>query len=1210
MRKVLTLLFLFVLGAGIRLFAQGTDLGTIQGTVTDVSDALIPGATVQITDTSTHRAQQLTTNANGNFQASGLRSGTYDVSIAMAGFSTVEIHGLALAGSAVVRADARLKPATASQSVVISSEAPLVHTDDQTISQTLNNTALIELPRDSRDIYTFLYLNPNITQADSDGAFKFIGSQSYGANFTLDGQRSNGGIFGQPTNSQPSLEAIGELNILSNDFSAEYAGVANIRVETKRGGAQYHGSAFYNNKNSALAAWTLQDKIGQSQFLPTYFQSQYPNPFFNITDTGGSLGGPVAGLKNTYFFAAYEKNLSSSPAQIQSSRLPDPSFYTGDFSRLADSAKPSVPAGITLTAQEIAQDTVGGQGQQFIRIPQRLLNPTVQNLIKDYFPVISTAAPVNASNGRLTNYFSELPGTSDRNLGTFRVDHDFNESNRIYGVYNISSQQSATSPVVNPFPGLGLTQNDRMNHTVSTSYTHLFGPRVVNELRGGFNREDLLRHSNQTLGQFLQRVGFNESEVQAYGDVVSSYALTTYGHPAVSFGSGLQAFSNGGRNTYRPTDEHLITVGDTLTWVTGKHSVKVGADVVRNDATDGFANNRGNPRGAMTYRGSGPQAFADFVLGMPPTSISYVNQLRPPMQVYNYEHGYFVQDDFKMTSRLTINLGLRYELILPFVEKNDLLANFDPTYTNPSTGALGRFIIPSSRTLKYLDPRIIAFGYATAGSVGLGRGLVHPDINNFAPRVGFAFRMTDKTVLRGGYGVYYPTSAAQGIRDPIGTNPFNQSLTKTGTAANPISGWPGYGNSTSPVSGGVLNVAQSTPAINAVPTHLAQPTIQQYNVTVERELGWQTAVRLSYLGSKMTGLIAGTDMNEIAPSNNPFGTTIGDGVTACDPINNQDCQLSNADLARERFPGLGDYLLTYGNYGHGRSDAFQAELNHRFGSGLMFSFSYTYLNQRSSALDTGNSSLGGVAYNPFQPNVDYGEDGFVPHNRAVAYGIWNVPVGRGLRFGSTMSKLADTVVGGWQVSSNMFAQTGTGFTPFWVCDDCGPVSLGNIGVSSQDAVGDFNGPSYRPVVVSKNYQQKNGDQIFNPDAFGLPPVGADLFSNSSVAKRNMLQGPGTWGLNLGVHKSFRFGESIRAELGADFNNVLNHPLFSPNADYGGGGGPFAMLGDFNIGVNPKTLQPYITDVNPNPLFGRLEQTFTQQGVDSRRTVRLRLRITF
>ena len=140
----------------------------------------------------------------------------------------------------------------------------------------------------------------------------------------------------------------------------------------------------------------------------------------------------------------------------------------------------------------------------------------------------------------------------------------------------------------------------------------------------------------------------------------------------------------------------------------------------------------------------------------------------------------------------------------------------------------------------------------------------------------------------------------------------------------------------------------------------------------------------------MTGLIAGTDMNEIAPSNNPFGTTIGDGVTACDPINNQDCQLSNADLARERFPGLGDYLLTYGNYGHGRSDAFQAEVNHRFGSGLMFSFSYTYLNQRSSALDTGNSSLGGVAYNPFQPNVDYGEDGFVPHNRAVAYGIWNI----------------------------------------------------------------------------------------------------------------------------------------------------------------------------------------------------------------------------
>src|SRR6266699_2663498 len=165
--------------------------------------------------------------------------------------------------------------ATATETVDVTAEAPLVNMDNQTISDTITNQAVVELPRDSRDPYAFLYLNPNITQADADGTFKFLGAQSYGANFSLDGQRSNGGIFGQPTNSQPSLEAVGEINILTSDFSAEYAGIANVRVNTKRGGSTYHGSAFYNNKNSALAAWTLDDLNAKAQFVPNAIQSTY-----------------------------------------------------------------------------------------------------------------------------------------------------------------------------------------------------------------------------------------------------------------------------------------------------------------------------------------------------------------------------------------------------------------------------------------------------------------------------------------------------------------------------------------------------------------------------------------------------------------------------------------------------------------------------------------------------------------------------------------------------------------------------------------------------------------------------------------------------------------------------------------------------------------------------------------------------------------------
>jgi hypothetical protein len=200
----------------------------------------------------------------------------------------------------------------------------------------------------------------------------------------------------------------------------------------------------------------------------------------------------------------------------------------------------------------------------------------------------------------------------------------------------------------------------------------------------------------------------------------------------------------------------------------------------------------------------------------------------------------------------------------------------------------------------------------------------------------------------------------------------------------------------------------------------------------------------------------------------------------------------------------------------------------------------------------------------------------------------------------------------------MFAKSGTGFTPFWTCDDCtnsdAPVLPGNIGVTSLDAVGDFNAePSYRPIVLDNNFKHKNGDQIWNPDSFAPPTVGADVFSNPHVAKRNMLWGPGTWGVNLGLHKDFHMTDRVGVQFGADVDNLFNHPLFSPNADAGGGGGEFAWLGSFTVRVDPNTLKVLPVapgDITRNDNFGRLISSFSQEGIDNRRTVRLRLRITF
>src|SRR5262249_50527712 len=218
---------------------------------------------------------------------------------------------------------------------------------------------------------------------------------------------------------------------------------------------------------------------------------------------------------------------------------------------------------------------------------------------------------------------------------TLRVDHDFGEANHLYGVYHASGETIALNPVVAPFTGLGLSQTDRRNNTVSLSYSHVFSSNLVNEVRGGFNKQHLFTHSNTTLSGFLSSIGFSDADINAYGQVVGPQELDTYGHVGISFGNAFQTFGTGGRNTDRPLDQNLITFGDTLTWVLGKHNLRIGADFVRNQAVDGFALNRGNPRGLITYRGSGPAALSSFLQGLAPATASFVNQPRPAMNVHN-----------------------------------------------------------------------------------------------------------------------------------------------------------------------------------------------------------------------------------------------------------------------------------------------------------------------------------------------------------------------------------------------------------------------------------------------------------------------------------------------------------------------------------------------------------------------------------------------
>ncbi|HVF27120.1 MAG TPA: hypothetical protein VM943_02695, partial [Pyrinomonadaceae bacterium] len=999
-----------------------------------------------------------------------------------------------------------------------------------------------------------------------------------------------------------------ELTVLSKNFTAEYSGIANIRVQTKRGTKDWHGSLFYNNKNSALAAWPVQDKNAAATHLPTAQNPIFPEPYFNLNEAGGAVSGPIPfGRDKTFFLLSYERRWDLGPRQFRRSDIPSSPLLNGDFTGITNSRKPAVPAAVLplLSPAELANNTVlVGTTRRFVTVPQRLLNPVALSILNNYYPHANPATPFNATNGRLLQYIENIEGLISRDLSTLRVDHDFSDKDKFYAVYNYQVRSGTRNLVLAQLPAFGFQSQHQNNHTLALSHTHIFSNSVVNELRGGFNYQLLFRRANQTERDFLTNVGFNQDEITTIGSVIGPESLDTGGQMRFDI-APFTGIGNGGRNTNRNLDQRLYTFGDTLSWVTGNHSLKFGADFVLNKAIDSFTTNRGEPRGRVNY-GTTFDSYARFLIGLPPTSVVYVNSAtrRGDLDITNWENGFFVQDDWKIHPRVTLNLGLRYELITPFVEKNDLMVNFDPS-TSVNPGFQGRFVVPSEKTLALLDPRFITYGVVTADEAGVGRGLVETDRNNFAPRLGIAWRLTERDVLRGGYGLFYPTSAAQGMRDALATNAFNQSITKRGTQ-----GLPGGINprGITPFSGGTISVGNpndfTSLAANAIPFDLQSPRVEQFNATYEREIGWNTAVRLSYVGSRQHGLIGGRDLNMIPPNDIPFGIRTADG-TRCNP-SNFDCVISPEDAARRPFPRLGSFLATYGNTGSGRSDAMQIEVNRRFSTGLTFNVSYTLLEQESSGLDVGNSSLGGTLYNQFDPAVDFSRDSFVSRHRLVSYGMLELPFGRRRAYAKEIAPWADAIAGGWDLTWNLFAKSGTGFTPFWACTNCGDVGPGNVGSAFIDALGDFNqSNTYRPLVVGDPYGNLTGDRHFNPAAFGLPPTGADLFSNPTVVKRNFLQGPGTLGVNLGVHKNFGLTETMRLQVGADFNNVFNHPLYSP-LDTG-----FARLGEFQI-ILDASGNPVILPANvfPNTDFGRNNISYTQEGIDNRRSVRLRLRFTF
>jgi hypothetical protein len=442
----------------------------------------------------------------------------------------------------------------------------------------------------------------------------------------------------------------------------------------------------------------------------------------------------------------------------------------------------------------------------------------------------------------------------------------------------------------------------------------------------------------------------------------------------------------------------------------------------------------------------------------------------------------------------------------------------------------------------------------------------------------------------------------------------------------------------------------------------------EWNATFEQQMAWQTTVRLSYIGSTQQGQIIGNDMDMIQASDDPFGTTTGlptnptgdqypQGYAGqpsytgtynnCDPLNGYDCAYSAADNARISFPALGDFVTGFGNHGKSMTNSLQLQAERKAKS-LTFSASYTYLDQKSSATDIGWDSLGGSNYDPFNSKFDYTRDSFVSTHRIVAYAVYDLPIGRGQRYGANLNRAADAMIGGWQATTNMFAKSGVGFTPSWACGDCDPVMPGNIASGAEDAVGDESA-AFRPNIINNPYKGRVSGNQFAPEPtdgngnptsaapFQTPDVGSTYWSNPLVARRNALTGPSTWGVNLGVHKSFHINDRISMKIGADFDNVFNHAMLSPTSP-----DTFANLGTINAltgasldgtsdgsplatgvgspgGPAQPSLQPFtsvgngtggLSAIQYNAAFGLKNASYSQEGINGNRQIRLIGRITF
>jgi hypothetical protein len=1070
----LVMIVLWLAGNSVSVSAQST-FGSLVGVVQDKTQAVVPGAKVTIRRLEDNSSRSTTSDQNGSFEFLNLKPGTYALSAQADGFAEFQVPSAELTSRQTLRIDITLGIKSQSQSVEVADTVAVINTENAVISDSKDNQQITQLPLNNRATTTSplaaLSLSPNVQQ-DSSGNIALDGASSAMVNFSVDGiSTANVRQNGALQDAYPSQEGISGVRVTSFNNSAEFSQVGDVTFTTKSGTSQYHGSLFEYLQNDALDA----DPYGFNGKSPKHF-----NTF------GGSLGGPLSiphlynGKDKTFFFFDYEGNRRST-AVAQQFLVPTQAERNGDLTAL------------------------GGPV-----ISPANINPTATALLS-YYPLPNIAGQ---SNFNYENFQSTPARTDGADL---RIDHTINSKQSVYARF---SRKNMTEDYANP-----LLPNDSdsvHNRSLLVSHTWVLTPRLLNEFRFGF--------TNVTTSVGFPIEGAAAlSQLDLTGVNISQHP-TTHAFPTFNFSAGT-GFTPIGRDKTGVTQSKTLQFTDNLSWTRSKHTLKAGVDARRVRYADIETFLPSDDFGQFTFQPTFTgNAFGDLLEGLPTTIFFAVSS--PDVAGTAWQYSLFGQDEYQLSSRLTLSYGLRWQILPGFTEDGGNLANFDlrnnsivvpnnlPAYLvqqNIQASNLG--FQQSFNACNLGNTGLPCTNYVTASQDHLPQSLRNTYKRNFQPRVSLAYRPFNdtKTVIRAGVGIFTVTN--------LGPLSFNNSgnptsalhtYTNSGTVTAPLIRFP----NTAPPAVGVQYGGGGLD--QGVDPNYRDPQANQWNLTVERQLTSSDSLRVSYVGMHTYRLNITEDLNQIPASTMLYQTTAASPYV--DP--------------RAPYHNWFSLYSTF-NAGEANYNALQVEESHKMSHGLYFSANYTLAkNLADNQGDTPTAYAGEVNYgipiaNRFDVHSDYGNVEGTRRHRFLFTGLYQLPVGLGRTFLNT-GGWRNAVLGGWELTTITLLETGPWLTPS-ISDS---FDQSNTNVVNRGAF-------LRPDQVSTNfYQGQSRAQYFNLAAFAPTPAGAGRFGNAGVG---ILQGPGTSAASLGLAKVFRVTEKLRMRLESTFTNVLNHSNFAPPA---------------------------------------------------------------